>query len=564
MAFSTHRRAWIVGLVVVVGLAMRGAFLPFESGDYHLFLKHWVNFVASNGGFLALRHNFANYTQPYLYLLVVGSWLLPFLPDVVVIKLISIVFDLLCAVLIWRIVEMRRPQSLVAVLAFAAGWLSPTVVLNSAAWGQVDAMYTAFLLLAIYLLMKERPALGIAVYGMAFAIKLQSIFLIPLVVVVVLRSRIRYLAWIVVVFIALMLPAIALGKPVLDALFTYGLQVGTVERLTMGAPNWYQWLPPGDTPLAWWVGMTLGVVLVAAIVLCARRWQMAWQEQVLLMAAWALAGVPFVLPRMHERYFYPAELVAIAFSFTYLPKRPAWLLAPTGLILGSLCAYVAYLGKIEPIPPALQAVPMALVVLALTGKGIAEARVRAAPNAWRTAVEGVFPLRWGREWVAMAGIAVGLVAAALVGHTVASNEIAANRSAILALDDTRVSVERLVAYRCEGRIQVEVTWAELTNFSRLSAVSEMTHLYGPDGRRVSVADGYPDGGRLPFNMLPQSFAEVRRAPTPNPADVSEVRIGLYVVEGVRSFSASRSDGGAWPDGAVVVGVREARPGECDR
>lgn len=563
MHWLARHRVWIVGLALVAGLAARTAFLPYESDDYHRYVKLWVRFIEANDGLLSLRHDFANYTQPYLYLLSLGSLLLPGLRDLYLIKLVSTVFDALCAALVWRIVEERRPSSLVSVLAFCAVWLSPIVILNSAAWGQVDSMFTAFLLLSVLLLMRDSPARGLAAYGAAIAIKLQSIFLLPLILAAALRSRARLTTWIPIVFIAAMLPAVALGKPVGDALFTYGQQIGAVERLTMGAPNWYQWLPPGESAVAWWAGMLLGAALMLVMLLCARRWEMPWPEQALLLGCWALAGVPFLLPRMHDRYFYPAEVFAIALAFSRAPKRPAWLLLPLALSIGSLCAYLAYLWQIEPVSLGWAAVPVALAVLALTITSVRAARGPAIRLERIALLDGLWPLRARREWLAAAIALIALAGAAAVGAVVRDRGVAARRIATFELDGARASIDRAAAYRCEGRVQIELTWADLANFGPRSTVSEKAHLYGRDGQRVAIADGYP-GGKVPFNMLPRAFAEIRTAEIANPAAVSEARVGLYEVEGIRNFGAMRNDGAIWPDGAVVVLVRDARPGECER
>lgn len=555
----------MIGLALAAGLAIRAQFLPFESDDYHLFLKHWTRFIETNGGLAALRYPFANYTQPYLYLLSLGLALFPGVRDLYVIKLISTLFDAGCAVLVWKIVEDRRPASLAAAGAFAAVWLSPTVILNSAAWGQVDSMYSAFLLLAVFLMMQERPARGIAAYGAAFAIKLQSIFLLPVVALAALRGRARTLVWIPIVFVALMLPAIALGKPVGDALFTYGLQIGAAERLTMNAANWYQWLPPGEPAAAWWAGVLLGAVFMLFALWCARRWAMPWPEQVLLLACWTLAGVPFFLPRMHDRYFFPAELLAVAFAFSRASTRPVWLLLPVALTGASLSTYLSYLWRFEPVPLGWAAAVVALAVLALTVAGVRAAGKPAIPINLRVLLDGLWPPRGRLEWVAGLIVLMSMAGAAVLGGAVRANAERTQRIATFELDGARASIDRVSAYRCEDRVQIELTWTNVSNFGARGAVSEMTHLYGWDGRRLAVADGFPDAGwKIPFNLLPQAFSEVRQAAIADPAQVRDARLGLYEVDGTRGFGASHPDGAPWPEGAVVVLVRDARPGECER
>ena len=68
MHWLARHRVWIVGLALVAGLAARTAFLPYESDDYHRYVKLWVRFIEANDGPLSLRHDFGFYTQPYLYL----------------------------------------------------------------------------------------------------------------------------------------------------------------------------------------------------------------------------------------------------------------------------------------------------------------------------------------------------------------------------------------------------------------------------------------------------------------------------------------------------------------
>ena len=62
---------------------------------------------------------------------------------------------------------------------------APTILLNSAFWGQSESTFTAFLLLCIYFLMAEPSNLACLAFGVTFAFKLQAIFLAPLLVALV-------------------------------------------------------------------------------------------------------------------------------------------------------------------------------------------------------------------------------------------------------------------------------------------------------------------------------------------------------------------------------------------
>ena len=54
--------------------------------------------------------------------------------------------------------------------------------------------------------------------------------------------------------------------------------------------------------------------------------------------------VPFVLPKMHQRYFFPADILSVAFGF-YFPK---YFYVPIILNLVSFFSYQYFLFGVEP------------------------------------------------------------------------------------------------------------------------------------------------------------------------------------------------------------------------
>jgi Gpi18-like mannosyltransferase len=65
-----------------------------------------------------------------------------------------------------------------AVIAVISLFL-PTVLINGSLWGQIDASYTAFSLIALYYLQKNKPFVSSLWYGLAISFKLQAIFFLP-------------------------------------------------------------------------------------------------------------------------------------------------------------------------------------------------------------------------------------------------------------------------------------------------------------------------------------------------------------------------------------------------
>ena len=96
-----------------------------------------------------------NYNAPYLYFLAAISYL-P-IPDLYLIKLFSILFDVVLAWGGFRLVRHFAPERPNRpLLCFCLLLLLPTVILNGAFWGQCDALYGALTLHALACALERR------------------------------------------------------------------------------------------------------------------------------------------------------------------------------------------------------------------------------------------------------------------------------------------------------------------------------------------------------------------------------------------------------------------------
>src|SRR5262249_53397254 len=132
----------VLVLGLIVAIYPRFVFREFESGDFTMHTSHWYAAVRDQG-LGATASGVSNYTPTYLYLLNILSLLFASLAPVIAIKIPSCVFDFLCAGLVFGITRLRYPSGRLPMLAFLAVLLSPTVVANSAIWGQADSIYTS-------------------------------------------------------------------------------------------------------------------------------------------------------------------------------------------------------------------------------------------------------------------------------------------------------------------------------------------------------------------------------------------------------------------------------------
>ena len=334
-----------VFIVLVTLLAFWGrlSLWPIVSADYNECLHLWMDEVRSLRGFHSIGTQIGNYTAPYHYLMAAMSYI-PGLSNLAVIKITSTMADFcMAAAAAWLCWQLCRSQTK-AVLCYAAVLFLPTVFLNSAAWGQCDAMYTTLVLLTAALYVSGKKSVSMLVYGMALAVKLQAIFVLPAAIIFWLcgRLRLRHILCAAVGYVVLFIPAMLGAKSFAPLVLAYGMQT----KLNALSSNIYNGasLFAGITAdeLPWLGNMLMAGTVVAVGIVAFFCWQnrerLTPQTELLLFACMALL-VPFLLPAMKDRYYYMAEVLCVVYAFT----RPRKAILPLAMQLGSLPAYMSYL-----------------------------------------------------------------------------------------------------------------------------------------------------------------------------------------------------------------------------
>ena len=224
--------------------------------------------------------------------------------------------------------------------------LLPTVVLNGSFWGQCDALYGALVLHAMASAWEDHPKTSVALLAVAFSFKLQTIFLIPLWggLWLVRKLRFSHLLIFPAAYAVAVLPALLLGKPLADILGVYFKQAGQYSyALVFNAPSLFALIPYGvdvaQQPLA-----RAGILAAFALCLFVLGWLFFHRSrfsgaQFLAAAAVLALGVPFLLPYMHERYFFLADVVTLVWAVWDRRRIPIALLTQ----LASLSSYCVYL-----------------------------------------------------------------------------------------------------------------------------------------------------------------------------------------------------------------------------
>ena len=159
------------------------------SGDYNAFVSRWFDTIKANGGFSALKNAMGDYTQPYLYLLTIGTY--TNINTLFYVKMLSFVFEIMAAFFIMKIVNIKYKNEKLVYLSFGLLLFIPTVIFNGSVWAQCDIIFTSFVIGSIYYILCEKPITSIIFYGIALSFKLQAIFLLPLFGILLFKNRIK-------------------------------------------------------------------------------------------------------------------------------------------------------------------------------------------------------------------------------------------------------------------------------------------------------------------------------------------------------------------------------------
>lgn len=330
---------------LMIGAALLyAACVPLMNGDIRDYLIPWTRYLLDHGRFAALGDDFSEYAPTYLYLLALGSWTAPALGVLPAIKLVSIVGTLFLAGAMYTLLATCLPRRQ-ALSGGALTLIAPTVVANGPVWGQCDALYTSCAILAVAAFIRQRPMLAMAAVGAALSLKLQGVFIAPLVLAMLLAGRARWwmLAIIPAVYVAAMLPAWLAGRPAIDLALLYLAQGDHYHDLARSVPNIWQILRALVT-IPYPVGVTIGLIAAAGgtiAVAWRTRHHLAQPEDVVLVALLGAIVVPYLLPKMHNRYFFMADLLAGAYVF--LRPTPRAFLIVRLVTIGSLLSYATFL-----------------------------------------------------------------------------------------------------------------------------------------------------------------------------------------------------------------------------
>ncbi|WP_302279351.1 hypothetical protein [Brachyspira pilosicoli] len=316
--------------VILLSLIIRLYFVPWRSSDYNNDLKDWFMYFQENGlfGFKNI-YDIANYPALYMIIMALTSLLPPFsieaYPDLSIIfyiKLPSIINDFFTAFIVSKIIKEYTNKNYLSYIAFTCVLFSPLVLFNGSLIGQIDGIYSSFAVFSLYFFYKKEYIKAFLLFGVSIAIKTMAIFIFPLIILLYIKERFhfKYFFLIFIPHLIASLIASIFGANFIKALTILGGQ--RYQNLSNGAPS----LPAlifreiSFEQFYKWMFMTFFIIL--AIILCAIFLYMFIKQKNKLnfdtFILWSLVisfSMPFILPSMHERFYYISEILALIYAF---------------------------------------------------------------------------------------------------------------------------------------------------------------------------------------------------------------------------------------------------------
>ena len=341
-------------LLIALALFIRLTYFDRENTDYQWFLKVWVDFYRTHGGFSGLRESIGNYNIPYLYFLALFSY--SSIRDLYLIKLLSVLFDIVLAWSGLRIIQKSGGSRFRAILCFFAILFLPTVLLNSSCWGQCDSIYVSFALLGLALALPEddregNPVLSMICIAVSFGFKLQAVFIMPAWVLLWVWRKYKWYWFLLfpLTYLVLILPAVLFGRPLLDAVMLYIDQADTVgSALNYNAPSLTALLRNPASPDAVSNLLIVCAFLATFVILLVGiffRHRMN-VKCFLSFAALTVLVIPFLLPHMHDRYFFAADVLTLILAVCTPPLAISAILTEFGSYLCYLAYFTGYYQRI--------------------------------------------------------------------------------------------------------------------------------------------------------------------------------------------------------------------------
>lgn len=326
-----------------MAICIRVSFFSYSSGDYEGALNIWFNLYKENG-ISYLKYNIGDYNVIYNFILALLSYI-P-IKSLYSIKLVSLIFDFLCAIMGGKIVKQITNNKKLSIITYIIILYLPTLLFNSSLWGQCDSIYSFFALFSIFYLIKEKYFLSFIMLGISFAFKLQAVFLLPLYIIYYVYKRkfsITYFLLIPLVNILCSTPALIMGRSLKDVLMIYYNQANLYSNYVLNFPNMYMFIGEYDNLDKFGIYLIIVIFAFMLYYIISKKIKLEGKN-IIFTAMISVIISCYFLPFMHDRYLFMADIMSVIWYI--LNKNSKYLYVPIVVNLISLFTYISYLFSI--------------------------------------------------------------------------------------------------------------------------------------------------------------------------------------------------------------------------
>lgn len=324
-SIENNRNILFVGIITIISIFMRCCGIDYLSGDMSDFLFGWYNEIELLGS-NSLSVQIGDYGILYQTLI----FIMIKLPGSAIIKykLLSILFDYLLAISVVKLITYMKNEkffSTIGVLCYGIVLICPTVIFNSAYWGQCDSIYTTFCILTVLYLLKGKTKTSFAFYGLAIAFKLQAIFLLPFILCYYFYKKsfsILSLLISLAVFWFSGIPGYINGRSLLSVFLIYKNQANAYsENMTMNSPSIWRIFGRDCSQLSTFaLLLTIAILGCGLMLILAKIIEIDSYEKIISFLCWTLWTCMLFLPKMHERYTFVLDIALITLALINIKK----------------------------------------------------------------------------------------------------------------------------------------------------------------------------------------------------------------------------------------------------
>lgn len=329
--------------------------------------------AAGSDGFFQIYSNmsFLDYPPGYIYVLhIIGS--IGQMTGIecgtptydLMLKIPAIISDIILGWIIYRLLAKKLMHKLGLILAFLYV-MNPLVLLDSAAWGQIDSVLTLAVIGYLLALYKENIIGATIIFIVGLLIKPQMLFFGPVLAVVFIQYVIKagwgkgIKTFLISLFSGVGLFALVVFPFTGDKAWYWIFEkyMGTInsyDYITLNSANIYgmlglNWMPTETVKM----GLTLGtwgmIGLIATVVI---YFTVAFinrdKKNIFILTAMLMTGIYAFGLKMHERYLFPVIAILL---IAYIFDNRKSILAMFGVLSTAVFINVAQVLAVIHIPP---------------------------------------------------------------------------------------------------------------------------------------------------------------------------------------------------------------------